>query len=41
MILKGRPDLIVITGDIVQLGTELEIQSAKNWLLELLVTCRL
>ena len=32
---REDPDLIVITGDIVQLGTELEIQSAKNWLLEL------
>ena len=32
---REDPDLIVITGDIVQLGTELEIQLAKNWLLEL------
>ena len=30
-----NPDLVVITGDIVQLGTELEIQSVKNKLLEL------
>ncbi len=29
-----KPDLVIITGDIVQLGTEFEIQSAKNWLLE-------
>ena len=32
---REDPDLIIITGDIVQLGTELEIQLAKNWLLEL------
>ena len=29
------PDLVIITGDIVQLGTEMEIKSAKNKLLEL------
>ena len=29
-----EPDLVIITGDIVQLGTEFEIQSAKDLLLE-------
>ncbi len=29
-----KPDLVIITGDIVQLGTEFEIQSARDLLLE-------
>lgn len=34
-VLGERPDLVVITGDVVQVGTKMEIQSAKFFLSEL------
>jgi len=34
------PDLIICTGDLVQVGTEPEIVQAKNWLDELASICR-